>query len=32
MHCPYPGEVQVEMADVLDGGDVRSVGKTRLLT
>jgi acyl carrier protein len=29
MSRPFPGKVQLEMADVLDGSDVRGVGKTR---
>jgi acyl carrier protein len=29
MASPCPGEVQLEMADVLDGSDVRSLGKMR---
>jgi hypothetical protein len=29
MSRPFPGKVQLEMADVLDGSDVTGVGKTR---
>jgi hypothetical protein len=29
---PCPGDMQLEMADVVDGGDVRNAGKTRRTT
>jgi len=29
---PYPGEMQLEMADVVDGGDLRIAAKTRRTT
>ena len=32
MARPCPGELQLEMADVVDGGDLRSAGKTRRTT
>ena len=32
MSRPCPGDMQLEMADVVDGGDLRSVGKTRRTT
>lgn len=32
MPRPCPGEMQLEMADVVEGGDLRSAGKTRRTT
>jgi acyl carrier protein len=32
MPRPCPGEMQLEMAEVVDGGDLRSAGKTRRST